>query len=43
MSGMRAVKIAVFAAAGLARSVGDYLAGMTDRYAWREFERLFVA
>jgi dGTPase len=30
-------------AAGLARSVGDYLAGMTDRYAWREFERLFVA
>jgi dGTPase len=29
--------------AGLARTVGDYLAGMTDRYAWREFERLFSA
>jgi dGTPase len=28
---------------GLRRTVGDYLAGMTDRYAWREFERLFVA
>jgi dGTPase len=27
--------------AGLWRTVGDYLAGMTDRYAWREFERLF--
>ncbi len=27
--------------AGLRRTVGDYLAGMTDRYAWREFERLF--
>ena len=27
--------------AGLARTVGDYLAGMTDRYARREFERLF--
>jgi dGTPase len=26
---------------GLARTVGDYLAGMTDRYARREFERLF--
>lgn len=29
------------AAAGLSRSVGDYLAGMTDRFAGREFERLF--
>lgn len=29
--------------AGLRRTVGDYLAGMTDRYAWREFERLFIA
>lgn len=28
--------------AGLRRTVGDYLAGMTDRYAWREFQRLFV-
>jgi dGTPase len=27
--------------AGLKRTVGDYLAGMTDRYARREFERLF--
>ncbi len=27
--------------AGLARTVSDYLAGMTDRYARREFERLF--
>ena len=27
--------------AGLRRTVGDYLAGMTDRYARREFERLF--
>jgi dGTPase len=27
--------------AGLARTVCDYLAGMTDRYARREFERLF--
>jgi len=26
---------------GLARTVADYLAGMTDRYARREFERLF--
>jgi dGTPase len=26
---------------GLRRSVGDYLAGMTDRFAQREFERLF--
>jgi dGTPase len=26
---------------GLRRSVGDYLAGMTDRFARREFERLF--
>jgi dGTPase len=26
---------------GLQRTVGDYLAGMTDRYARREFERLF--
>ncbi|MEX0679377.1 MAG: dNTP triphosphohydrolase [Pirellulales bacterium] len=30
------------AAAGLRRTVGDYLAGMTDRYARREFERLFA-
>ena len=29
------------AAAGLRRTVGDYLAGMTDRFARREFERLF--
>jgi dGTPase len=29
------------AVAGLRRTVGDYLAGMTDRYAWREYERLF--
>ena len=29
------------ATAGLRRTVGDYLAGMTDRYAWREYERLF--
>ncbi len=28
-------------AVGLERTVGDYLAGMTDRYARREFERLF--
>ncbi len=28
---------------GLARTVGDYLAGMTDRFAGREFERLFSA
>jgi dGTPase len=27
--------------AGLKRTVGDYLAGMTDRFAEREFERLF--
>jgi dGTPase len=27
--------------AGLRRTVGDYLAGMTDRYARREYERLF--
>ena len=26
---------------GLPRSVGDYLAGMTDRFAQREFDRLF--
>ncbi len=26
---------------GLRRTVGDYLAGMTDRYARREYERLF--
>lgn len=26
---------------GLKRAVGDYLAGMTDRFAWRTFERLF--
>ena len=26
---------------GLPRTVGDYLAGMTDRFAQREFERLF--
>lgn len=31
------------ATAGLRRTVGDYLAGMTDRYAWREFERLFAS
>jgi dGTPase len=29
--------------AGLRRTVGDYLAGMTDRYARREFERLFAS
>jgi dGTPase len=29
--------------AGLRRTVADYLAGMTDRFAWREFERLFAA
>jgi dGTPase len=29
------------AATGLPRSVGDYLAGMTDRFAQREFDRLF--
>jgi dGTPase len=28
--------------AGLRRTVGDYLAGMTDRFAMREFERLFA-
>jgi dGTPase len=27
---------------GLKRSVGDYLAGMTDRYAQQEFRRLFA-
>jgi dGTPase len=27
---------------GLRRTVGDYLAGMTDRFAAREFERLFA-
>ncbi|MBI3839143.1 MAG: dNTP triphosphohydrolase [Planctomycetia bacterium] len=26
---------------GIRRSVGDYLAGMTDRFAWREYKRLF--
>src|SRR5262249_17038457 len=31
------------ASAGLPRTVGDYLAGMTDRFAMREFERLFAA
>lgn len=31
------------AESGLERTVGDYLAGMTDRYARREFERLFRA
>jgi len=30
-------------ATGLGRTVGDYLSGMTDRYAWREYERLFRA
>ena len=30
------------AADSLARSVGDYLAGMTDRFAQHEFKRLFV-
>ena len=29
-------------AAGLERTVGDYLAGMTDRFAWREYQRLFA-
>jgi dGTPase len=29
------------ATCGLRRTVGDYLAGMTDRFASREFERLF--
>jgi dGTPase len=29
------------ATAGLRRTAGDYLAGMTDRYTHREFERLF--
>ena len=29
------------AVTGLSRTVGDYLAGMTDRFAGREFERLF--
>jgi dGTPase len=28
---------------GLRRSVGDYLAGMTDRYAQQEHARLFQA
>jgi dGTPase len=28
--------------AGLARSVADYLAGMTDRYAQQEYDRLFA-
>jgi len=28
--------------AGLQRTVGDYLAGMTDRFAMREFERIFA-
>jgi dGTPase len=27
---------------GLPRSVCDYLAGMTDRFAWHEFQRLFA-
>ncbi len=27
---------------GLARSVGDYLAGMTDRFAQQEYQRQFV-
>ncbi len=26
---------------GLARAVADHLAGMTDRFAWQEFQRLF--
>lgn len=30
------------AATGLPRAVGDYLAGMTDRFAQREFTRLFA-
>jgi dGTPase len=29
------------ATAGLPRTVGDYLAGMTDRFALREHARLF--
>ena len=29
-------------ATGVAQSVVDYVAGMTDRFAIREFERLFV-
>ena len=29
-------------AAGRARAVADYIAGMTDRYAIREHERIFV-
>jgi dGTPase len=29
------------ATVGIRRSVGDYLAGMTDRFAWREYKRLF--
>jgi dGTPase len=29
------------ATAGIRRSVGDYLAGMTDRFVWREYKRLF--
>ena len=28
---------------GLPRSVCDYLAGMTDRFAWHEFQRLFAS
>ena len=27
---------------GLARTVADYIAGMTDRYAIREYRRLFA-
>lgn len=27
---------------GLPRCVGDYLAGMTDRFAWREYDRISV-
>ncbi len=30
------------AAEGLPRSVADYLAGMTDRYAQQEYRRLFA-
>ncbi|REK07475.1 MAG: dNTP triphosphohydrolase [Planctomycetota bacterium] len=29
------------ATTGLTRTVADYLAGMTDRYAWRDFEQRF--
>ena len=28
---------------GLARVVTDYISGMTDRYAFRQYNRLFVA